>query len=72
MSSLNPKTECVKWRSTPDAGRRAGVGKTRSLENKILKDYQSLNGISDRNQGRGGEKKKRDIKKHGSDKIAGL
>ena len=51
----------------------AGVGKTRSRENKILKDYQSLNGISDRNQGmKGGEKEKRDIKKHGSDKIPGL
>ena len=62
--------ECVKQGSMFNAGRGQREGEqTRSLENKILKDYQSLNGISDRNQGREGEKGKRDIKKHGSDQI---
>ena len=38
-----------------DTGRVGVRGCTRSPKNKILKDYQGLNGISDRNQGRLGE-----------------
>ena len=56
LLELSKSRYWIKWCSIQVGGAEHGWRWTRSLKNKILKDYQSLNGLSDRKQGRRGEK----------------